>query len=154
MPEPIEDPADRWWAYMETRAPQPEFVVSLELVARHAAVAWARRLDPDVVVVHYADLQQDLGGEMRRIAKRLGIDVDEDRVAGIVEAASFDSMRARAGALVPNAGQIWLDEQAFFRSGTSGQWRDVVGDDADERYQQIVRELIDDEELLSWLHRP
>ena len=153
-PEPIEDPAGRWWAYMRGRAPQPEFAVDLELVAQHATIAWAHRFDPNVVLVHYADLQQDLGGEVRRIAKRLGIEVDEARAAEIEEAASFASMRARAGALVPNAGQIWVDEQAFFRSGTSGQWRDVVGEDADERYQATVRELIDDEELLSWLHRP
>src|SRR3546814_10026886 len=80
--------------------------------------------------------------------------LSEDRIAHIVEASSFDSMRARAGTLLPNAGQIWVDEQAFFRSGTSGQWREVVGEEADVRYQRLVRELIDDDELLAWLHRP
>lgn len=154
MPAPIEDPVERWWAYMTTRARSPEFASNLELYARHAAAAWERRFEPNLVLVHYSDLQQDLDGEIRRIAKRLGIEVAEQRWPELVEAASFSSMRARAGALVPNAGKIWVDDAGFFHRGTSGQWRDLVGDDVDERYWPIVRELIPDDELLSWLHRP
>lgn len=154
MPEPIDDPAQRWWAYMSDRAPSPEFAGGLELLARHALEAWERRFEPNVVLVHYADLQRDLGGEIRRLAERLEIDLPEQHVSDLVEAASFTSMRERADALVPNAGQIWVDQQAFFHKGTSGQWLDVVGAGADGRYQGIVRELIEDEELLSWLHRP
>jgi len=154
MSPPSEDPAERWWAFMTDRAPSPEFAGGLELIVRHATLAWARRFDPNVVLVHYADLQQDLAGEVRRIAKRLGVDADEALVASIVEAAGFDAMRERADDLIPNAGQIWRDHEAFFRRGTSGQWVDVVGVEADERYQQVVRELTRDEELLSWLHRP
>lgn len=153
MHPPSEDPVERWWSFMTARAPSPEFAANLELYARHAVTAWEHRLDPNVVLVHYADLQQDLDGEVRRIAKRLGVDVDEARWPGLVEAASFSSMKARADALVPNAGKIWLDQPGFFHRGTSGQWHDLIGDD-DARYQQVVRELIDDEELLSWLHRP
>jgi hypothetical protein len=125
------------------------------LVGVRAPARRHRHHDSSVVVVHYADLEEGLAGEVRRIAERLRIDVSEDRIAHIVEASSFDSMRARAGTLLPNAGQIWVDEQAFFRSGTSGQWREVVGEEADVRYQRLVRELIDDDdELLAWLHRP
>jgi len=153
-PDPIDDPAERWWAFMRRRATAPEFVHSLELVARHAVLAWEHRFEPNVVLVHYADLQQDLDGEVRRIAKRLGVELPEERVPQIVEAASFASMRERAASLAPNAGLIWHDDQAFFHRGTSGQWREVVGEDADAEYQQVVRELIQDEELLSWLHRP
>lgn len=154
MSEPIQDPVERWWAYMTSRAPRPEFASNLELYARHAAATWDRRLEPNVVLVHYADLQQDLDGEMRRIAKRLGIEVAEQRWPELVEAASFSSMKARAGALVPNAGEVWVDEQGFFHRGTSGQWRELVGEGVEEQYWPIVRELIPDDELLSWLHRP
>jgi len=148
------DPVERWWDHVRGRAPTPEFASGLELVARHATVAWQRRHDPNVVLLHYADLQQDLAGEVRRIADRLGLPLGEDRLAELLEAASFAAMRERADRLVPNAGLLWHDERAFFRTGTSGQWRDLVGEAADEPYQAIVRELIDDEELLAWLHRP
>lgn len=154
MPEPIHDPVERFWAYLTARAPTPEFAGSFELYARHAAAAWERRLEPNVVMLHYADLQQDLEGEMRRIAKRLGIEVAEQRWPDLVEAASFSSMKARADVLVPNVGQVWIDQPEFFHRGTSGQWRELVGEEGDARYQEIVRELIHDEELLSWLHRP
>lgn len=152
--EPSEDPAERWWAFMTTRAPSPEFVHSLELVVRHAVLAWERRFDPNVVLVHYADLQQDLPGEVRRIAKRLGVEASEGFLDEVTAAATFASMRERADAVVPNAGEIWIDQTDFFHRGTSGQWVEVVGEEADARYQGIVRELCQDEELLSWLHRP
>jgi hypothetical protein len=153
-PEPSPDPVERWWAYMSARAASPEFAANLELLARHAQVAWARRSEPNVVIAHYADLEGDLPGEVRRIAARLGVEVDGHRVAEIAASASFSSMRARAGDVVPNAGVLWHDDRAFFSSGTSGQWLGLVRAEADERYQRIIRELIQDEELLSWLHRP
>ena len=43
------------------------------------ADAWARRDEPNVVLVHYDDLFADLEGEMRRLADRLGIAVPEER---------------------------------------------------------------------------
>jgi aryl sulfotransferase len=154
MSAPIEDPAERFWASITNRAPSPEFASGLEFVVRHARAAWSRRFQPNVVLVHYADLQQDLEGEMRRIAKRLGVDVPEQRWPELVEAAGFASMKARADALIPNAGQIWRDQTEFFHRGTSGQWRDVAPDADGDRYWDSVRELVDDDELLSWLHRP
>ncbi|HZS86515.1 MAG TPA: sulfotransferase domain-containing protein [Chloroflexota bacterium] len=50
----------------------------------------------NVVVCHYGDLQADLEGEMRRLADRLGIAVAERVWPALVEAASFERMRARA----------------------------------------------------------
>ena len=41
------------------------------------ATFWEAREQPNVVLVHYADLQRDLEGEMRRIAHRLDIGIDE-----------------------------------------------------------------------------
>ena len=37
----------------------------------HASDAWSRRHEPNVMLVHYADLAADLDAEMRRIAERL-----------------------------------------------------------------------------------
>ncbi len=44
----------------------------------HLSGAWARRHDPDVVLLHYSDLSHDLEAEMRRLAGRLGITVPEE----------------------------------------------------------------------------
>ena len=70
--------------------------VNLASTMHHLATFWEVREQPNVVLVHYADLQRDLEGEMRRIAQRLDIDIDEDRLADLVAAAGFDTMRERA----------------------------------------------------------
>ncbi|MCU1430625.1 MAG: Sulfotransferase protein, partial [Actinomycetia bacterium] len=50
---------------------------SLPGVMWHAADAWARRAEPNVVLVHYDDLSADLEGQMRRLATLLDIKVDD-----------------------------------------------------------------------------
>lgn len=70
---------------------------------------------------------------MRQLAARLGIDVGEHRWPRLVQAATFESMRSRAGTTVPGGGpEHWIDPAAFFSRGTSGQWRDLL-DDASRR---------------------
>ena len=50
---------------------------------------------------------------MRQMAARLGIDVDEHRWPRLVQAATFESMRSRAGAIVPGGGpEHWIDPAA------------------------------------------
>lgn len=153
--DPIEDPVDRWWDWMTVRH-EPEFAHGLQFLVLHLRSFWERRHEPNVVMIHYADLEADLDGEMRRIAKRLGVTVPEDRWPELVEAATFPSMRARAVALAPNGGDdsIWKDTTEFFHRGGSGQWLDLVGADIMDRYHATIGELTDDEEFLSWLHRP
>ncbi|MGI8695987.1 MAG: sulfotransferase domain-containing protein [Mycobacteriales bacterium] len=41
----------------------------------HLSGACARREQPNIVLVHYDDLSRDLGGKMRRLARRLDIEV-------------------------------------------------------------------------------
>jgi hypothetical protein len=153
-PDPSPDRVERFWQYMTGRAPAPEFVNGLELLVRHLHSFWERRHEPNVVLLHYADLERDTEAEMRRLAGRLGIEIPEECWPSFVEAASFRSMSARASDLAPNAGDFWKDDNAFFHRGCSGQWQELVGDDGSNRYSQLVRELTDDEEFLAWLHRP
>lgn len=155
LPEELADPVDRWWRYMENRY-EAEFAYGLQFLVIHLRSFWERRHEPNVVMVHYADLQADLEGEMRRLAKRLGVTVSDDRWPAFVEAASFGAMRSRAVALAPNAGAspIWKDSTEFFHRGESGQWRSLVDESELDRYWANARDLVDDEEFLSWLHRP
>ena len=103
--------------------------------------------------LHYDDLKNDLEGQMRQLAARLGIHVDEQRWPRLVHAARFDSMRSRADTMVPGGGpEHWIDPAAFFSRGISGQWRDLL-DNADlARYAARVRALASDE-LVDWVHR-
>ena len=127
---------------------------NLSSLLHHAKCFWDRRDEPDIVLLHYADLQSDLEGEMRRLAGRLGIEVPDALWPELVNAAGFSEMRDRAGELMPNSvDAIFLDARTFFHRGESGQWRTVLGPDELARYQARLAELDPDPELSAWLHR-
>ena len=71
-----------------------------------------------MLLLHYDDLKADLDGQMRVVAAQLGIPVDEARWRALVDAATFDRMRANADRVAPDTtNQIWQDNQQFFHRG-------------------------------------
>jgi aryl sulfotransferase len=138
------------WTRTET-SPR-EQMDSLVGVLHHVADAWQRQGHQDVVLVHYADLLVDLEGEMRRIADRLGVEVPEAAWPALVEAATFESMRARSDDLVPDAMGVLKDRSRFFRSGTSGTGRAVLSAEELRAYEDRVAGLAPSE-VVAWLHR-
>jgi aryl sulfotransferase len=87
---------------------------------------WAARSDPNVLLVHYNDLKTDLGGEMRRIAEFLEIEIPNGVWPELVEGASFESMRAQGDELMPQAKLTWGSVERFLHLGSNNRWRDVV----------------------------
>jgi hypothetical protein len=117
---------------------------------QHLSAAWARRDEPNVLLMHYEDLSADLDGEMRRIAARLGITVPDDTWPRLVQAATFDHMRANSDRVV-TGGTSGKDTASFFRSGTTGEGRALLTDAELARYQARVAPLASPD-LLAWLH--
>jgi hypothetical protein len=149
-PPPSSDPAERFWAWVQ--GDLGAGVSGLGITLAHLRSFWEARERLDVVLFHYDDLLADLDGEMRRLADHLGITVPEDRWPVLVEAATLDSMRARAGEVVPGAERDqWRDVEKFFHKGTSGQWRELLDDDGVARYAERVRALAP-ADLVEWLH--
>ena len=143
--------AVRYW--IDDPTPPEEMAMSLAGLVHHLAGFWAVRDRPDVVLVHYDDLQTDLEGEMRRLAGRLGIGVPEELWPTLVKAATFDDMRRRATERAPDAeNRIWKSTTEFFHRGTSGQWEDIFDADLAAHYEARVRELAEPD-LVAWLHR-
>ena len=97
QPEPSEPPPPRpplhdWlisWIHEDT-TPQQQ-MDSLPGVMWHLTDAWARRGQPNIVLVHYQDLSADLDGEMRRLAGRLEISVPAEIWPSLVQAATFST---------------------------------------------------------------
>jgi hypothetical protein len=149
-PPRVEDPIERFWRWVEVDAPPGE---GLELLLHHLKTFWDRRSAPNVVLVHYADLQADLEGEMRRLATRLGIAVADDVWPHLVADAGFDRMRARADTLVPQVttAGLWPDAGRFFNRGTSGQWRGLLRPEDLDRYWTRVHRLAPPD-LVAWVH--
>ncbi|GIJ80777.1 Sulfotransferase domain-containing protein [Micromonospora phaseoli] len=143
---PIEQALVRWI----DADPDPRTELdSLPGVLWHLRDAWVRRHRPNIHLVHYDDLRADLSGQMHRLAARLGLDPPGPE---LVEAATFDRMRAHADRLAPDPAGVLKDRQAFFRSGRSGQGRAMLDDEARARYRSRCAALAPPD-LLSWLHR-
>src|SRR5262249_24080507 len=78
QPRPAPKPLPEWLVNWIHRDDDPrEQLDSLPGVMMHLSDAWARRDQPNIVLVHYDDLSSDLAGEMRRLAGILGIEVPE-----------------------------------------------------------------------------
>ena len=144
---------DRFWQWADDETPSTQVGSSLRRTVEHLQTFRDAADDLDVVFLHYDDLKADLEGQMRQLAARLRIDVDEHRWPRLVQAATFESMRSRAGTTVPGGGpEHWIDPAAFFSRGTSGQWRDLLDDAGLARYAARVRALASDS-LVEWVHR-
>lgn len=144
---PDRPPYEQFLAWVDNQEP----LGGLAWLVTHLASFWEARTWPNVMLLHYDDLQADLSGQMRSLAEWLRVDVPADRWDELVTAAEFGSMSRRAGELVP--GPVWRDPSRFFHKGTSGQWREVLDLEAERHYWKRVGELADPE-LVTWLHRP
>jgi len=138
--------------WIDDSAPLGRAHSTLAATLHHLATFWAARDRNDVILLHYDDLHADLEGEMRRLARRLGIDVPEERWPVLVEAATYASMRRRAEVVVPDAQEhLWKSATEFFHKGVSGQWRDVFDAELLLRYERRARALAPPD-LLAWVH--
>jgi len=146
------DPLARFWHWVDDSSNGEITHVNLASTMHHLATFWEVREQPNVVLVHYADLRRDLQGEMRRVAQRLHIDIDEDRLPDLVAAAGFDAMRERADEVVPDSTQrLWLSNRAFFHSGRNSQWHELLDGAGRRRYAERVKQLAPPD-LIEWVH--
>jgi aryl sulfotransferase len=155
--EPSEPPPPRptlheWLLdWIDWEGSPTEQMDSLPGVIWHTSDAWARRHQPNIVLVHYDDLCADLEGSMRRLAARLDLTVPESVWPVIVREAGFDAMRTRAEHTAPDPADILKDRTRFFRRGTSGAGREVLSPAERDRYRDRVRTMAAPE-VLRWLH--
>ncbi len=123
-PDPPDDPAEHLrWFIDNDLPPSGSGPNGLADFCEQACTYWDRRDIPNVHLFHYQDLWDDLDGEMRRVADALGARIDDHRWAEFVEAATIQSMRARAATTVPEVQlSIWHDPQQFYRVGGRREW--------------------------------
>lgn len=104
---------------------------------------WGIRALPNVMLLHFAQLQENMPEHIRRIARFLDIAIDETRWPAIVEHCSFNYMKAHAADAVPLGGSLWEGgAQTFIHSGTNARWRDVLTPEDNSRYEAKAREKL------------
>ena len=113
---------------------------------------WAARNDPNMLMVHYADLKADREGEMRRIADFLGITIPESLWPSLVKAAGLDEMRQEAKAAGGMDFAFKGGADTFFNKGINGRWQGVFRDDDLAAYDARVKREFSPE-LAHWLER-
>jgi aryl sulfotransferase len=91
----------------------------------HVQSWWDQRRQPNVLLLHYANLIADIPGELRHLADFLEIDIDEARFPSMVEHCDIGYMRGQAEGTMTDA---FFEKGAasFFNKGTNGRWRDVL----------------------------
>jgi len=153
-PAPARPPLHQWLrSWIDARVEPREQLDSLPGVLWHLSDAWARREQPNVVLVHYDDLSRDLAGEMARLATLLDVSVPKPLWPELVRAASFEQMRAGAGRLAPDPSRVLKSSRAFFRHGTSGSGRALLSEAELAHYRARAAQLAPPD-LLVWLDRP
>lgn len=101
---------------------------------------WAERKLSNLLMVHYADLIADLEGEMRRVSAFLNIPVSEQIWPGLVEAATFDSMKRHSAELGPDSERGFVGGMnGFLAKGTNARWRGVLTADDIALYEARVK---------------
>jgi aryl sulfotransferase len=126
---------------------------SLPGVLWHLSDAWAKRGEPNVLLVHYDNLLADLEGQMRWLAGRLGIAVPENAWPALTQAATLKRMRDSADSLIPTPPGVVQDAASFFRRGTSGAGREILSDEEMAGYYARAAQLAPPD-MLEWLHSP
>jgi aryl sulfotransferase len=139
---------DRFWQWMD--APTSP---GLKSMIHHLSTFWEMREHPNVILIHYNDLKTDLEGQMRELARRLGVSVSEPLWPELVRAATFEEMRGKADEIVPNSTEaLWYNNHRFFHRGTTGQWQSLLQIKDLIRYRARILELADPE-LAAWMHQ-
>lgn len=141
----------RDWIAVDGRPWSSNALNGAPTVLYHVKSFWPFRHLPNIHLFHYSDLLRDLDGRMREMANALDIDIPEVLWPDLVAAARFENMKRNSESLVPEADKdMWNDPQQFFHKGTSGQWRDLLGEEELELYRKAMRERLDPD-LAKWL---
>jgi aryl sulfotransferase len=111
---------------------------------------WAARHEPNMLLVHYADLKADREGEMRRIADFLGITIAESVWPSLVEAAGFEVMKREAKQSGGLDFAFNKGADTFFNKGTNGRWQGVFRPDDLALYDERVKREFSPEQA-RWL---
>jgi aryl sulfotransferase len=112
----------------------------------HTQSWWNFRHLPNILFVHFADLLADPAGEIRLVARHLGLSLNNREIEAVVRATTFGKLRqnaARSGPMTTErADLIWRGGlETFFFKGTNGRWREVLSAEELEMYEAAKRRV-------------
>jgi aryl sulfotransferase len=99
---------------------------------------WDYRQLDNILFVHFADMKQDLKGEIRRIAAFLEVEAPEDMLNTVRDVTTFASMKANAEKLLPNMTDFKGGANTFIYKGTNGRWREALSEEDLQLYEPVA----------------
>jgi len=98
-------------------------------ILQHYKAATALADRPNVALFHYADMTRDLPGTFARVADLLGITYPAALMEDLIQAATFDNMKAHAARYAPGGGTGFMKKDSdFFHSASGGKWIGKLSD--------------------------
>lgn len=112
---------------------------------------WDIRDLPNVMLLHFSDLKQDLPGQIRQIAAFLDIPINESKWDAILEHCSFAWMKKNATKSVPLGGAFWdAGAQVFINKGVNNRWVDALSPEQVAAYESRAEQELGIE-CANWL---
>jgi aryl sulfotransferase len=112
---------------------------------------WAIRNLPNVYLIHFQKMKEDMPGEIKKLAAFLDIKIDPAKWDAILEHCSFDYMKKHSTKSVPLGGAFWDGgSDTFINKGMNGRWKDVLSKEESDRYEQMAVENLG-AECAEWL---
>ncbi|MEY8015079.1 sulfotransferase domain-containing protein [Mycobacterium servetii] len=99
---------------------------------------WRLKDEPNILLLHYRQLKDDLPGQIAQLAEFFSIDPGSLRMDAIVEHCSFDYMSARAEKMAPFGGAHMSSPQAFFHKGLKRDHRTELSPQQVERFDRVA----------------
>lgn len=84
---------------------------------------WEKRHLPNVLVIKYEEMKEDLAGEILKIVAFLGLKPNAETISRILEEVSFKSMKSEALSEEPASPAGQERSARFFRNGIVGDWK-------------------------------
>lgn len=109
----------------------------------YALTFWNHRHLPNIKMVHYNDLVEDLDGQMRAIADYLGISVPEELWTDVVKRCTFAEVKKDPFKVVGEdiAFAFKGGADAFIHKGTNKRWVGVLDDEDLALYENAMGKL-------------
>jgi aryl sulfotransferase len=113
---------------------------------------WNIRHLPNVLLLHFAKLKEDMPREIKRVAEFLEIDIDPAKWEDILEHCSFDYMKKHSIKSVPLGGAFWDGgAETFINKGTNNRWKDILPKEDSDRYEKLCEQKLG-KEAARWLN--
>ncbi|XP_047739412.1 sulfotransferase 1C4-like [Hyalella azteca] len=129
--------------------------------SKHVKAAWDRRHLPNMLVLFYEKMKKNPKAEFTKLSKFLGVDLNEEQIDKIVHHTSFPEMKKRDDHVINKGDEaIFFDlliakaEGGFFRSGSSGGWKEVLSEKQQERFKVWMEKNCPDKEILDNFNNP